>query len=88
MKIHDCFGCIAQHVHVGLLHLGNISAVRRGTSHARVGGETNLVVDHNMNGPVCGVVRQVGEMKCLVHNTLTWERNVYLMYRDMYMYVY
>ena len=39
--------------------LSDVGAVRRGAGHARVRGETNLVVDDHVDGPMGGVVREV-----------------------------
>ena len=43
---------------------------------AGVGGEANLVVAHDVDGAVRGVLRQVGEMEGLVHDPLPRERCV------------
>lgn len=41
-----------------------------------IGGETDLVVDNNVNGTMSGVVGQVGQMHCLEHNALAAECGV------------
>jgi len=41
-----------------------------------IGGETNLVVDDNVNGAVGGVVGQVGQVEGLEHNALTAEGSI------------
>uniref|UniRef100_A0A146YLN3 Uncharacterized protein n=1 Tax=Fundulus heteroclitus TaxID=8078 RepID=A0A146YLN3_FUNHE len=51
----------------------HVRRVRRGTRHAGVGGEADLVVDHHVHGAVGGVGRQVGQVESLVHDALTRE---------------
>lgn len=41
-----------------------------------ISGETDLVVDDNVNGAVGGVVRQVGQVEGLENNALTAEGSV------------
>ena len=52
--------------------LSDVGAVRRGASHARIGGETNLVVDDHVDGAVGGVVREVRQMEGLIYHPLTY----------------
>ena len=48
-----------ENTYINAQYLGDIGAVGRGASHARISGEANLVVNHNVNGAMCGIVGQV-----------------------------
>ena len=45
-----------EYTQVHMHNLGHISAVWGGAGHSRVSGEADLVVDHNVDGPISGVV--------------------------------
>ena len=36
----------------------------------RIGGETNLIINNNMNGPAHSVTTNMGHLKCFHDNTL------------------
>ena len=57
-------------------HLSHIGAVGGGSSHSRVRGEANLVVDDDVDCPVGGVVGEVAEVEGLVHDALTREGSI------------
>lgn len=54
----------------------NIRAVRRRAREARIGCETDLIVDHQMDGAVRRVVRQFGQMHRLEDDALAAESGI------------
>lgn len=68
----DSLSVITVHVEHGSVNrLGDVRAVRGGTGKTRVGGETDLVVDNDVNGSSGGVSGQRVETHGLVHYTLS-----------------
>ncbi len=56
--------------------LGHIGAVHRGAAELRRGGETDLVVDHHMDGATHAEAAQLGHLQRLVDHALTGEGRV------------
>ena len=59
-----------------LNHLGDVRGVRRGPGVGRAGGETDLVVDDEMNGAADPVALQLGEPETLRGEPLAGDRRV------------
>jgi len=60
----------------GINRLGDIGGVGGRSRESGVGGETNLVVDNNVNGTTSAISREVQEAKGLKDNTLTSKGSV------------
>lgn len=73
----DCLNIIGIDVENRRINgLGDVSAVSGGASKARVGRETDLVVDNEMNGTTCGEGRKRVEAKTFIHNALGGKRGI------------
>jgi hypothetical protein len=60
----------------GVNGLGDIGTVGGGSGETRIGGETNLVVDNQVNGTSGGESRERVEAETLVDNTLSSEGSI------------
>src|ERR1700728_3801209 len=68
----DSFHIITIHMDDGSIDcFGNIRAVRRRSSKARISGEPNLVVHHNVNSTSSRVCRERMESHCFVDDPLS-----------------
>ena len=52
----------ASHPTQAASHLGKVRRVGGRSGHSRICGESDLIVDNNVDGPASGVVRQVGQL--------------------------
>src|SRR5262249_17950374 len=72
--LRDGFGVLTVNVEDGnLKHLGDISCVGAGTRLARAGGETDLIVDHNVKGATDVVGIQLAQIERFLNDAFAWE---------------
>ncbi len=75
--LHDCFRIVRIDMErEGLSHLTHICAINRASSVQIIGGKTNLVVDHDVDGPTCMVAVQLRHLGHFVYYTLTGHRRI------------
>jgi hypothetical protein len=73
----DSLGIVTVDMHDGRVdHLCNVRAVLRGAGKARVSGEANLVVDHDVHGTAGAVCWKLRQTKRLVDHSLPGKRGV------------
>ena len=60
----------------GLRDLGHIGAIRRGPRIKVVGGESHLVVHHNVDSAACAVAIEARHLGHLVHHALSCHRGI------------
>jgi hypothetical protein len=76
-NVHDRLGVVRVDVeNRSVDDTGDVGTVSGRTRVTRIGGETNLVVDDDVDGSVGGVVGQVRQMHCLEDDSLTAEGGV------------
>ena len=68
---------VAVHVEDGRLHHArDVGGIRRGARFVGIGGEADLVVDHQVNGAARGVAFQLRKIQRLGHHALPRESRV------------
>ena len=73
----DGLGVITVHMKNGSFdHLGDIGAVARGAGIDRIGGEADLVVDHEVEGAAGAVAGELGKVEGLGNHALAGDGGV------------